>query len=202
MPRPSLALLAPAFALAFAAAPAWAQQIRRCTGPDGEAVFTDRRCEELGGVDRRPPAADAARAPRGGCARTLEALTGEIATAFDGRDPNRLAAVYHWAGMSGSAAYAIMERLDALVRRPLVAIVPVLPAAPEPPPGEWRTLGGAGGDADTDLDPDTGLEEPHPPARAAAPVALRLEQTLGDGVTPSRTVFALRRHFGCWWVRF
>jgi hypothetical protein len=34
-----------------------------------------------------------------------------------------------------------------------------------------------------------------------APVALRLEQTLGNGVTPSRTVFGLTRHYGCWWIK-
>ena len=28
-----------------------------------------------------------------------------------------------------------------------------------------------------------------------------LEQTLGNGSTPSRTVFGLRKHLGCWWVR-
>jgi hypothetical protein len=33
-----------------------------------------------------------------------------------------------------------------------------------------------------------------------APTALRLEQTLSDGVTPSRTTFGLRKHMGCWWI--
>jgi hypothetical protein len=32
------------------------------------------------------------------------------------------------------------------------------------------------------------------------PVALRVEQTLANGSTPSHTVFGLRRHFDCWWV--
>jgi hypothetical protein len=31
-------------------------------------------------------------------------------------------------------------------------------------------------------------------------VALRVEQTLANGSTPSRTVFGLRRHLDCWWI--
>jgi hypothetical protein len=42
---------------------------------------------------------------------------------------------------------------------------------------------------------------PRPP-RARAPVGLRLEQTLANGSTPSRTVFSLRRHLDCWWISF
>jgi len=32
------------------------------------------------------------------------------------------------------------------------------------------------------------------------PVALRVEQTLSNGTTPSRTMFGLRRYMGCWWI--
>lgn len=39
---------------------------------------------------------------------------------------------------------------------------------------------------------------PVPPPRA---VALRVEQTLPGTATPSRTVFALQRRFGCLWLR-
>jgi len=52
----------------------------------------------------------------------------------------------------------------------------------------------------------TGMDEAEPgyypttiPARQP-PVALRVEQTLANGSTPSRTVFGLRRHFDCWWI--
>jgi hypothetical protein len=31
---------------------------------------------------------------------------------------------------------------------------------------------------------------------------LRVEQTLANGATPSRTVFGLTHYFGCWWIRF
>jgi len=32
------------------------------------------------------------------------------------------------------------------------------------------------------------------------PVGLRLEQTQGNGITPSHTTLALRRKYGCWWI--
>ncbi|TDK27351.1 hypothetical protein E2F46_03940 [Luteimonas aestuarii] len=41
-----------------------------------------------------------------------------------------------------------------------------------------------------------------PPPRRRVPYALQVDQTLAGGNTPSRTVFGLRRHLGCWWVSF
>jgi hypothetical protein len=42
------------------------------------------------------------------------------------------------------------------------------------------------------------------PRRTPRPrlIGLRVEQTLADSSTPSRTVFGLRRNLGCWWVHF
>lgn len=40
------------------------------------------------------------------------------------------------------------------------------------------------------------------PSRRRVPYALQVDQTLANGSTPSRTVFGLRRHLGCWWVSF
>ncbi|MFD0739251.1 hypothetical protein ACFQZQ_08170 [Lysobacter koreensis] len=159
-------------------------QIRRCAGPDGTSIFTDRRCQDIGSVERLPrePASGAAGASRiysRGCARNLQDLVYELTTAIDSKDANRLASVYHWPGMSGSTGYQVLARLDGIVRRPLVDIVPVMPASPD--------------GVDGDLYPQTSVRR--------APVALRVEQTLANGSTPSRTVFGLQRHFGCWWVR-
>ena len=72
-----------------------------------------------------------------------------------------------------------MDRLDGIARRPLVDIVPVYPAAADGEAGDYY--------------PQTTVRR--------APVALRLEQTLGNGSTPSRTVLGLRRYLGCWWVQ-
>src|SRR3989337_1734417 len=37
-------------------------------------------------------------------------------------------------------------------------------------------------------------------ARNRRPTALRIDQMLADGITPSRTIFGLRRHMDCWWI--
>jgi hypothetical protein len=80
--------------------------------------------------------------------------------------------------MSNSAGYALMDRLQAIVARPLVDIVPVYP--------------GDGSPTGADYYPQEAVHR--------TPVAMRLEQTLSNGTTPSRTVLGLRRGFGCWWV--
>ncbi len=102
-----------------------------------------------------------------------------MTSAIDGRDVNRLASVVHWVGVSTRNGYSLMGRLDTIANRPLVDIVSVTPRAPD--------------DLDGDYYPQTTVRK--------APVALRVEQTLSNGSTPSRTVFGLQRHLGCWWIR-
>lgn len=194
-----LALLCAAMTLWPRAAHA---DVRRCVTASGQTVFTDRKCDEIGAVERlrRDDPAGGARVHRGiGCARTLQDLVFEMTTAIDGRDANRLAAVYHWPGTSADTGYRIWTRLDAIANRPLVDIVPVMPASRPPP------------EPVTDTDSDTSAPVREAPVDADLypqttvrrnPVALRVEQTLGNGATPSRTVFGLTHYFGCWWVRF
>ena len=149
-----------------------------------------------------------ARARRGGgCARNLQDLVFEMTTAIDAHDANRLAGVYHWTGLSGDAGYQIWTRLEAIANRPLVDIVPVMPASAPPPPPARRQPPPLPRQAATPVR----LANARPPLRRRRslsadhdrrdPVALRVEQTLANGVTPSRTVFGLTRHFGCWWLR-
>lgn len=175
-----LTLLAAPLALLLALWPHPAYtQVRRCVSPDGTPVYTDRSCRDLGGLERRRDAPGSAPGHRyRGCARNLPDLVFEMTTAFDMRDPNRLASVYHWPGMSGRSGNGVLSRLDAMVNRPLVDIVPVMP--------------GGGSDAAGYYPQDSVRQQP---------VGLRVEQTLANGITPSRTVFGLTRHFGCWWIR-
>lgn len=171
-------------ALAGLALPAPAgAEVRRCMLPNGQTLYTDRRCADLGAIERRAPAdprgtAAPTRLYRAGCARSFQDLLYELTTAIDSGDVNRLAGLYHWPGMSASAALRVMRQLDAIARRPLVDVVPMLAPGPD------------GGDDGYYV--QTTVRRP--------PVALRLEQTLADGSTPSRTVFGLRRHMECWWV--
>ncbi|UNK50846.1 hypothetical protein MNR01_07555 [Lysobacter sp. S4-A87] len=178
--------------LAMAGTQPVAAQVHRCTMPDGVDVYTDRACPDVGAVEQAPKAAPpaVARARTGGCARNLRDLVHEINGAFDARDANRLAGVYHWAGMSGSNAYDVLARLDALVQLPLVGIVPVMPAE--------------SGDEAAAMEAAPLFEEDPviaPPRPRRPPVALRVEQTQANGITPARTVFGLQKHFGCWWIK-
>ena len=162
-------------------------EVHRCTTPSGESVYTDKRCEDIGAMDRRPRAstgpAGASRLYRNSCSRTLQDLVYELTVAIDSRDVNRLAGVYDWNGMSTQSAYAIMGRLDAIVQRPLVDVLPVLPHVPD----EDGTL------VDGEYYPQVAVRR--------VPVGLRLEQTLGKTATPSRTVLGLRKYMDCWWIR-
>jgi hypothetical protein len=157
---------------------AWAD-VRRCAAPDGTTIYTDRRCADLGAVDsvsRDASASAPARLYRNACSRTLQDLVLELTTAIDSRDVNRMAGIYHWVGMSGASAYSVMDRLQVIVQRPLVDIAPMFPASQD----------------DGDYYPQTTTHR--------APSGLRLEQTLANGSTPSRTVLGLRRYLGCWWI--
>ena len=195
------------------------QQTNRCTGPAGNTIYTDRACASIGASDRLPrgTASLAYRQRRGGCARTVQELIYEITTAIDTRDVNRLGAVYHWVGLDATSGDRILDRLQAIVDRPLVDIValraasapivadaisepPITPAAPATtaiapnPPiiarnAETSGVGTSGGEAPVS----------RPPVRRA-PIGLRLQQTLGKSATPSQTTLGLRKHLDCWWI--
>lgn len=157
-------------------------QVRRCETAAGTAVFTDRKCADVGAEERLPRKdagpARTLRLHRGGCSRNLQDLVYEMTAAIDARDANRLAGVYHWVGASTRGANVVMERLEGIANRPLVDIAPVMAGVP--------------GDADAYYPSTIPARQP--------PVALRVEQTLANGSTPSSTVFGLRQHFGCWWI--
>ena len=186
-------------AMAICAAAIWANpsdaQIRRCTRPDGEVVFTDRACTDVGGTDRPAPSVHSptygGKAWARGCSRNLRDLVFEVTAAIDSRDVNRLAGVYNWTGMSNRNGYAVLGRLDAIANRPLVDVRAVLP--------EPRLSVDADGDMTVSGTVDA---QAYPGATIVRrnPVALRVEQTLANGSTPARTVFGLRRHMGCWWI--
>ncbi|WP_411849908.1 hypothetical protein ACLB90_13095 [Stenotrophomonas sp. LGBM10] len=172
-----------------ATAGAQAPRVNRCTTAQGETVFTDRSCDALGATTRVPP-----RTPevgntgifRAGCARRLSELTGQIRDAVSTRDVNRLSSIYLWNNVSDATAAHIIGRLESVVQRPLIDIAPVYPeVSDEPPPAL----------------PVPGSTDPMPaPAARPRPIGLRLEQTLANSVTPARTVFGLRRQYGCFWI--
>ena len=175
----------------FWAHSAQAQTIRRCTATDGRVVTTDKPCAAINATDRVPRVGVGAvglrRPYRSVCARNLDELSYEVASAIDLGDANRLAGIYHWVGMDGAQAYRVFTRLENLVKRPLMDIGPTGGSASGEP--VWQE------DAEGNLVPV--FPKPRPPT------GLKIEQTIAlDNVRTARTVFGLRRHMGCLWVTF
>lgn len=185
-------------------------QIRRCSTPNGETLYTDKDCASIGAVERvqRGPAATGLGGVRRvGCARTLRDLTHEVTMAIDARDVNRLGAVYHWVGMDATSGDRVLDRLQVVVDRPLVDIVPVYArrAAPSSTPATPVGDGEAGAEAAATPAPEASALAPDPelyPQTAVrrAPVGLRLVQTIGKSASSVQTTFGLRRHLDCWWI--
>ena len=139
------------------------------------------------------PPAGAAGLYRDGCTRRLSDLVWQIRTAVDARDVNQLSGIYLWNGLSDAAASRVLDRLEAIVQRPLVDIAPVYAeAAPVAPVAD--PLPPAVGDHFP-----AGETVPAPTARRR-PIGLRLEQVMANGSTPSRTVLGLRRQYNCFWI--
>jgi hypothetical protein len=192
-------------------------QLNRCNGPGGDTIYTDRPCAAVGASERLPRSAIAGAygLRRGGCARNLQDLIYEITAAIDNRDVNRLGAVYHWVGLDAANGDRVLDRLQAIVDRPLVDIValrgatpsivaeqaliaPVAPLAPIAPSPPVAAAAITAATPETD-EAAAAAAQPHAFVRRPA-VGLRLEQTLGKGSTPSRTILGLRRHLDCWWI--
>ena len=200
-------------------------QIRRCMTGDGGHVYTDRQCADLGATERAPRQSmvqQGGRLIRRDCSRTLQDLVFELTASIDNRDVNRLAGIYHWPGTSTRGAHAIMGRLDGIVNRPLVGILPVQPQTPTRVSHAaaatgtltWRTTDRAATAQNPGATPDapaaTAPEADLPPSVLAAagrntsarraPTGLVVEQNMSGRITPMQTVLSLRRHLDCWWV--
>ena len=176
-------LLAGGIGAMAATTPALAQ-VHRCTGADGNTTYTDKRCRDINAAEaaatRAAPGAVSKGVRAARCPRNIQDLIFEVTSAIDHRDANQLAALYHWPGMSSTEGYRILDRLATIAERPLVDVSPVMPSPPDGVDGEYY--------------PQTTVRQ--------APVGLRVEQTLANGSTPSRTHFGLRRHLDCLWISF
>jgi hypothetical protein len=191
MHRPALLLL---LLIAGLLAPGAVQaQVKRCTAADGSLVYTDRKCDDIGASERlgAMPMGGAAVASRyrDVCARTVQDLVYSFSSALQSGDANKVAGVYDWAGMATSSAYRVMSRLEAIAKRPLIDVQPM-----------YSGNTNAYGDDIITFDEDTGEVVSQPPRKPRL-IGLRVEQTLANGSTPSRTTFGLRQRMGCWWVR-
>ncbi|MGN0860143.1 MAG: hypothetical protein ACI4NW_13365 [Stenotrophomonas sp.] len=189
-----------------------AQDIRRCSNADGVSVFTDKPCELLQArprISARPArpagaAVDSNINPQRQCPQRLSQLVEQVQQAIVSGDSNRLSTLYWWAGHSQGTAPQLLQRLEAMVQRPLLDIAPVYPA---PRPAiSVSTLPavatGPGMDTPSSMALSSGSAPAQPAGQRPRPYALRIVQTLGSGSTPTSSVLQLRRHYGCFWISF
>ncbi|WP_374601104.1 DUF4124 domain-containing protein [Arenimonas sp.] len=220
MSRVAASLLLAATALALPAG-AHAQAVNRCVGADGRSIYSDQPCDSLNAVARQAPRRPAAASAHGfttgtgtvgaGCSRSIDALLMGVRGALESGDVNRLATHYHWTGTSARAGRYLMDELEDIARRPLVAIdfvypepVPTLPDAFDFGPAPAVAPAAAAPEA-TEAAPSgyplgnrAGRAAPN---RQARPRSIRIEQASSASDPGStRTDFLLRRHAGCWWI--
>lgn len=168
-------------------------QVRRCSAGDGTTVYTDRKCEDIGAIDRMyTPGISGISGTRlyRGCSRSVQDLVYSLSSAIQSTDVNLLAGVYDWTGTSTSNGYRLMSRLEAIAKRPLVDVQPIYSGGQDPD----SYMDAVEFDEDGEL-----VQRPVVKPRL---IGLRVEQTLSNGHTPSRTAFGLRKNLGCWWVHF
>ncbi len=191
--------------LALIAWPAHAGNgLNRCLGADGTSIFTDRNCADIGAVERVEPLPlpgnlgdDNGQLGINGCARNPGDLLRGLKSALDAGDVNRLAAFYHWPGVSTAASIAILKRLQALVDHPLLSVDLLYAQRSHDASGGADSSNGdtRGDDSDSDAIRDD------PPHGQAYAVQIVLTHS-GLDPAPVRNTLALRRNIGCWWVRF
>ena len=171
-------------------------QVRRCTSGDGSLIYTDRKCADIGATERLSSNAITGNAGHHvyrGCARSVQDLADSLGNAIQAGDVNQLAGLYDFSGASTASGYRLMERLEIIAKRPLVDVQPLYAGGYDPYADANAGI--------LEFDRDGGLI-PRPVAARARLVGLRVEQTLANSSTPSRTVFGVRKNLGCWWVHF
>lgn len=190
----SLLLLAAAACLPHAAQ----AQVRRCTSDDGNLVYTDRKCADIGATERiyssgiSGSSGIMGRNANRGCSRSVQDLAYSVSSAIQANDVNQLAGLYDFSGASTSSGYRLMVRLGLIASRPLVDVQPMYAGGYDPYSDPYAGI--------MEFDEDGAVVQR--PAVKPRLIGLRVEQTLSNSSTPSRTVFGLRKNMGCWWVHF
>lgn len=97
--------------------------VRRCVGPDGRKVFTDRRCADAvaGGAADAVPDGAAVPMRAGDCADSPGDLRNRLARAWRNGNPIELSGLMLWDGHGAQAARAELQSLAAQLREPLLA---------------------------------------------------------------------------------
>lgn len=201
-----------ALAATPAPGPAHATSIQKCQSADGSIGYTDGSCKVFGSdaipVSTRfidapadttvamgyPALEDAGtglamgsiggrRSPADGCARTPTQLAMDLRASLALGDVNRVAESYDWAGMANAQGQRTLDRLQALIGRPVL---------------DSRYLdasyGLAGGSVYASADAGSGF--------GGDAGVLQLMLGDGDGRGASSIEFDVHRYEGCYFVSF
>jgi hypothetical protein len=165
--------------------------VRRCIGPDGGTIYTDRPCDQFNA--REQAAAPPSLAPdaaidldnpgpvRSDCARNADGLLFDLRRAVENADINAIAGLYHWPGIGGRAAVSVMDRLEDVVADPGASVDLVFPEAA--------------------FVVDNPSAYPNLPVEN--PIGIRISRYVdAESARAPEQVLGLRRHAGCWWIHF
>lgn len=194
--------------------------IHRCVNAQGEAIFTDRSCEEMQAIDRPSPNAVVGSggnvAAARSCALSRDDLLYGVRGALEAQDVNRLAAYYLWTGIGTREAYALMDRLSRFSEQPLMDVQLVTEDRAEPRADDAPHLPGPVTDpatltvapeepssAEQSLAQEFPALPTPPPRRSAGPRLMRIDQTrTQDDAGAVITYFRIVPSAGCWWIRY
>jgi hypothetical protein len=171
--------------------------IHRCTGPNGNPLFTDQPCAALQATPLSTPvkAGDdnhSNEPPPVMCAANVAALRKSVIDAFANHDANRMAGLILWSGYGHAAAVADIRSLSMQMRQPLLDLGP---SGDPPADADPSTPSSAGSSADP-FAPTT------PVAAAHASDQLVLHTAGNDGSgSPHELRFSIVRRSGCLWLR-
>jgi len=100
------------------------QPVHRCVGRNGEIVFSGLACSADEAAIAPAPSTSAGATPMQppACATSPANLRERIAATVAVHDPNALAGLLSWRGVSGGVAEQRMRALRTLVKGPLIAI--------------------------------------------------------------------------------
>lgn len=176
--------------LAAPAAPAQEAPVYRCIGANGEPVFSGQPCSALQlpseSTSAATPETPVAPQSHGFCAADTDELRARATEAINAHDANRLAALFLWEGMDGTAALSRLRELAAVVDGPVLG----LQLEGAAPASNGSTAAPPAGSAPTSS------------AEGATALLIRRASDPWNAVSPEELRFPLVQRDGCWWLRF
>jgi hypothetical protein len=179
--------------------------IHRCTDANGQSIFTDAACTDIGASDKPPPKEEAGNLAQGfkpiimrACASTPDDLQWGIQNSIEQNDVNHLASFYDWTGFSSTEAEKVMDRLEVVAKQSLLSVEFVYPQIRRRIDTEVLPAR----DAD-ELLPTENIEPEFETYYGDNPVGVAIYQYADKkNQRASSTHFRVFQHKRCWWIRY